>query len=140
VAQPPLQKRLLADLRETVSATTGSERYDSLFKTVTGRKASALVADNALWEAIRVLFHFRNVIAHARAVNYTLRFPAGVGGYWEEEFSGGYKKLEDYLRARNMIDSRHIEEADDFFYFRDEIADLFWGKALAFVNTLAARI
>jgi len=66
------------------------------------------------------------VIAHGRAVGYKLYFPPGVGGIWEEEFSGGYKKVEDFLLRKNLIESRHIEKAGNWHYFSDEVADFFW--------------
>lgn len=81
-----------------------------------------------------MLFHFRNVAAHARAVGYELAFPPGSGGFWTEDFSGGYKLVEDFLTKRELIDSRHIQEADNWFYFKSNIADYFWAAAERFVR------
>jgi hypothetical protein len=138
--QSPLVRRLLADLRQRVGMTTGAERFNNLFALVAGRTALALVNDQELWEATKVLFHFRNMIAHARAVRYDLLSPPGIGGYWEEEFSGGYKQVEDFLLRKGMIESRHVEEADNLFYFRDNVADFFWDKACRFVEAIRTNI
>lgn len=36
-----------------------------------------------------------------------------------------------------MIESRHIEEADNLFYFRDDVADFFWASAQRFVQKIS---
>lgn len=132
----PLQARLLEDLRSRVAKTTGSEGYNEVFQLVIGRKASELIGDAELWENIKTLFFFRNVIAHGRAVGYKLFFPQGIGGFWEEEFAGGYKKVEDFLLKKKLLESRHIEEASSWHYFSDPVADFFWSAAASFVDKL----
>ena len=132
----PLYKRLIDDLRLRVAKTTGSENYDEVFSLVVGKKASETIGDPALWENVKTLFYFRNVIAHGRAVGYKLCFPPAVGGFWEEEFSGGYKKVEDFLLKKGLLESRHIEEGSNWHYFADEVADFFWSSASSFVEKL----
>lgn len=132
----PLQIRLMDDLRVRVARTTGSDGYNDIFELVVGSKANKLIGDPQLWDNIKTLFFFRNVIAHGRAVGYKLHFPAGVGGYWEEEFAGGYKKVEDFLLQKKLLDSRHIEEDSNWHYFSDPIADFFWSEAAIFVQKL----
>ncbi len=124
------------DLRQRVSKTTGSDGYDEIFALVVGKKANEILGNPALWENIRMLFFFRNVIAHGRAVGYKLYFPPGVGGIWDEEFSGGYKKVEDFLLRKELIQSRHIEEASNWHYFSDDVANFFWSAASTFVAEL----
>jgi hypothetical protein len=132
----PLQIRLSEDLRSRVAKTTGSEGYNEIFELVVGRKANDLIGDPELWENIKTLFFFRNVIAHGRAVGYKLYFPSGVGGFWEEDFAGGYKKVEDFLLRKKLLESRHIEEASNWHYFSDPVADFFWSAAATFVHRL----
>lgn len=132
----PLYKRLIDDLRLRVAKTTGSEGYDEVFALVVGRKANESIGDSVLWENIKTLFFFRNVIAHGRAVGYKLYFPLSVGGFWEEEFSGGYKKVEDFLLKKGLLESRHIEEASNWHYFSNEVADFFWTAASSFVEKI----
>jgi hypothetical protein len=134
--QAPLQSRLMSELRLRLSKTTGNEGYNEMFGIVFGKKANELIADPELWETIKILFFFRNVIAHGRAVGYKLYFPPGVGGFWEEEFSGGYKKVEEFLFKKDLLQSRHIEEADNWHYFSDAVADFFWAAAQTFTNKL----
>jgi hypothetical protein len=131
-----LLQRLLDDFRLKISSTTGSEGYDQLFALALGKKASEIVDDRDLWETVKVLFLFRNVIAHGRAVGYLLYFPPEVGGYWEERFSGGYKKVEDFLIKKGLLNSRHIEEADNWHYFTYKVADLFWDASIKFKKIL----
>ncbi|MGN3708666.1 hypothetical protein [Achromobacter xylosoxidans] len=132
----PLQSRLLEDMRARVAKTTGSEGYNDIFQLVVGKKANELIGDPELWENIKTLFFFRNVIAHGRAVGYKLYFPPGVGGFWEEEFAGGYKKVEDFLLRKKLLESRHIEEGSNWHYFSDPAADFFWSAAATFVQKL----
>jgi hypothetical protein len=132
----PLQDRLLEDLRLRVAKTTGSDGYNEIFALVVGQKASELIGDQDLWENIKTLFFFRNVIAHGRAVGYKFFFLPGIGGFWEEEFSGGYKKVEDFLLRKKLLESRHIEEGSNWHYFSDEVADFFWSAATSFVEKL----
>jgi hypothetical protein len=132
----PLYKRLIDDLRLRVAKTTGSEGYDEIFALVVGKKANEILGEPTLWENVKTLFFFRNVIAHGRAVGYKLYFPPGVGGYWEEEFSGGYKKVEDFLLRKGLLENRHIEEESNWHYFSDEVADFFWNAATLFVAKL----
>ncbi len=132
----PLHQRLMNDLREKVKKTTGSEGYDEIFALVVGKKANEILGNPDLWENIKTLFSFRNVLAHGRAVGYKLYFPLGAGGFWDEEFSGGYKKVEEFLLRKNLIQARHIEEASNWHYFSDEVADFFWKTASTFVTEL----
>ncbi|WP_143450125.1 hypothetical protein [Janthinobacterium sp. BJB304] len=132
----PLYKRLIDDLRLRVSKTTGSEGYDEIFALVVGKKANETLREPGLWENIKTLFYFRNVIAHGRAVGYKLYFPPNVGGFWEEEFSGGYKKVEDFLLKKGLLESRHIDEENNWHYFSDDVADFFWSAATSFVEKL----
>jgi hypothetical protein len=134
--QDPLQSRLMSELRLRVSKTTGSDGYNEMFGVVFGKKVNELIDDPDLWEGIKTLFFFRNVIAHGRAIGYKLYFPPGVGGFWEEEFSGGYKKVEEFLFKRNLLESRHIEEEDNWHYFSDPVADFFWESAEMFTHKL----
>ena len=136
VQSNPLLIRLIDDLRTKVSKTTGSKGYNEVFGLVVGEKVNEFINDSSLWENIKTLFFFRNVIAHGRAVGYKLYFPPKVGGFWEEEFSGGYKKVEDFLLKKGLISSRHIEEADNWHYFSNEVADFFWEAAMKFVSRL----
>jgi hypothetical protein len=135
-ATDAFHERLINDLRIRISKTTGSEGYDEIFELIVGSKASKIINNQSLWENVKALFLFRNVIAHGRAVGYKLHFPPNVGGFWEEEFSGGYKKVEDFLLKKKLIQSRHIEEASNWHYFSDEVADFFWSIASTFVFEL----
>lgn len=136
----PLTERLLSELRTRISLTTGSEGYNGLFSLVLGRKATEILNDNSLWETVKVLFHLRNMIAHGRAVKYTLYMPPHVGGLWADEFSGGYKKIEDYLISKGFLEERHIESGDNWLFFTDEVADHFWEAVQKFIRKLGDNL
>jgi len=55
-----LESRLLDELTTRIGLATGAERFNEMFALVTGTKASAMLATPALWETVRILFHFRN--------------------------------------------------------------------------------
>jgi len=135
-----LDGRLVDELRDRVSATTGSERYDRMFELVVGKRANAILAKPVVWEAVKHLFHFRNMIAHGRAVGYRLYFPPGVGGVWDEEFEGGYKAVEVHLMKKGLLDDEHIRVANNWHYFTNDIADYFWSVATDFVNTMNTNL
>ena len=63
----------------------------------------------------------------------------GVGGIWDEEFSGGYKKVEDFLTKRGFLTERHIEQAENYLYFKNEVADFYWKSAKMFISKLEAN-
>ena len=112
-----------------------------MFELVTGTRAVALLDTPSLWETVRILFHFRNMIAHGRSVTYTWlpapsAFPASILG---ADFSGGYKKVEEYLLTKGLLDRPHHEVANNWLYFSDDIADHFWKAANDFVQEISDK-
>ncbi|MCJ7773362.1 MAG: hypothetical protein MUP22_09550 [Desulfobacterales bacterium] len=132
------KNRLVEDLENRIRTVTGSSNYNSLFKLVSGISLSDLQIVAPLWEGIAILFHLRNVLAHGRAINFTMEFPGekyppDFHGFWDEEFKGGYKKVQDYLLKIQVIDKPFTEQSWELFFLTDEIADHFWSLALDFI-------
>src|SRR5262249_37538674 len=131
VGNSPLAERLLEELAERISATIGIDRYKGMCQLVTGTRANDIVDDNQLWEMIKVLFHFRNMLAHGRSVG--LSWISGdctsvVGA----EFEGGYAKVEEYLLRHGLLEETYVSVANNWHYFKDAIADHFWQAASSF--------
>jgi hypothetical protein len=123
-------------LRRRVSTTFGLAKYNDLFDEMAGARLTSLIKP-AVWESVSVLFSFRNMLAHGRAVGYRIGFPPAVGGIWEDEIVGSYEKIEEYLLKKSLINTRHLEEANNWHYFSDEVADHFWSAARDLVSGLA---
>jgi hypothetical protein len=134
----PMLQRLLEDLRERARATMGSENYNRMFELVFGRKASTF-CNEATWETIRILFFFRNMLAHGRAIDYTTHWPPKVGGMWLEEFEGNYAKVQDYLLKKGLIDEEFIRQESNWYYFQDGVADHFWDTVARYTSAVDLR-
>lgn len=135
-----LESRLLDELTVRISLATGAERFNEMFALVTGTKASGMLTTPALWETVRILFHFRNMIAHGRSVTYSWVNVAPVGIAPTTDFSGGYQKLQDYLLAKSLLTERHHESAENWSYFTDAIADHFWKAATDFLAEVSDKL
>lgn len=130
--------RLSEDLENRIRTTTGSTNYNSLFELLLGLKFSDLQPLTHLWEGIAILFHLRNVLAHGRAINFSMEFPGedfppDFNSFWNEEFKGGYKKVQDYLIKKQIVDKRFMEQSWELFFLQDDIANHFWSIALNFI-------
>jgi len=130
--------RLAEDLESRIKTATGSATYDALFKIILGTPASSLQEVSPFWEGIAVLFHLRNVLAHGRAVSWSVefpgdKFPPDFNGPCDEAFKGGYKKVQDYLLKKKVISKRFTDQSWELFFLTDEIADHFWSLTLNFI-------
>lgn len=119
------------DLDTRISRTTGAENYSNLFEIIVGTPLNSFEKVKPLWEGVRVLFHFRNMIAHGRRIeiDYTLSRMQGKKEVWLEEFSGGYSKVEEYLLKNLLISVKFGEQENAGLFFDDKIADHFWKLA-----------
>lgn len=132
--------KLSDDLEARIGRATGPTSYDDLFEILLSERISKFDAIQPLWEGIVVLFHFRNVIAHGREIAACLSYGWWTEGAWEENFSGGYKKTEDYLLKNKLIEKRFVEELSDAIYFTDEVADHFWKIANEFIKRISESL
>lgn len=125
-----------SDFFQRISQSNGIENYDRLFKLLLGESFRKKKSFQPTIESIQVLFQLRNVIAHAREVSaYEVR------AYWtnnmfEENFSGEYKKAEDYLFKKGIIKNRFLEAQNAELFFTDSVADHFYSAVQQFVQQL----
>ena len=131
---------LETDVIRRVSRTTGMPNYDEIFKLLTGQRISDKPKVQPLWEGIQTLFQFRNVLAHSREVSTTLLQAYWIPEEWREEFSGGYKKAEDYLLKCNLVKSKFSDCKSLSTFFTDKVADHFWKLAKELVIGISDSI
>lgn len=131
--------RLADELETRISRDTGPERFDGLFEMILGEPISSLDSIEPVWEGIVVLFQFRNMIAHARAIFASFTLHAD-GTYRDASFRGGYRKAEEYLLKKKLIE-HHFGEGDfEDFYFTDDVADHFWALSQDFVKRVSESL
>jgi hypothetical protein len=135
-----LFNRVLGDLEARVSRAAGLANYDDMFEVIMGERISKYDLMKPLWEGVTVLFHFRNVIAHGREITASLTQGWWTNGSWEEDFSGGYRKTEDYLLKNKLIDKRFVEDTSQALYFTDGVADHFQSIAEEFIKGLSESL
>ncbi len=138
-SEEELTSRLLDQLRTEITATTGLDRYNILTEQITGARATEAIKPT-LWKSAKSLFHLRNMLAHGRAIKYDIVSPAGTGGVFGVDFSGGYKLIETYLMQNDLIKGTHFAEGDDWFYFSNDVADHFWKVACEFTAELSTAV
>lgn len=113
-------------LKEYSSKGTGMEHYIKTFKMLIPE--SDLTPLKPYEEGIQVLYQFRNVIAHGRAIRFEERTYYSFPDYENEtkkeiDFMGGYKKVQDYLIKKRLLDKPVTESHDFKALFSNEICD-----------------
>jgi hypothetical protein len=119
--------RMEEDLAERIAAALGATGYDEMFELLLGRRLSSLHQISPLWEGVTVLFKFRNVLGHGRQVE--ARHVSAYSNAVREEFSGGYRATEDYLKRRQLLDKKFTDHHSEYLYLSNPTADHFWELA-----------
>lgn len=122
-------------LSKKISQCTGLDNYNSLYELFTGSSLKQDTMVKPLIEGVNVLFQFRNVIAHGRQVHGYDVETYYIDGI-EENFFGGYKKTEEYLLKKGLINEKFKNTEDVSIYFTDEVADHFSLIAKDFIKAL----
>jgi len=132
--------RLEEDLSQRIGHCIGAQAYDEVFNLLAGQPLSQTKEVVPLWEGVTVLFNFRNVLGHGREV-FARHFAGGavVGGF-KEEFAGGYRKVEDYLRKQGLLSRRFVDAHSEYLFLSDPIADHFWGLAKALPTAILCSL
>lgn len=120
-------------LSKKISQTTGIDNYNLLFEMLTGKSFKKDDNIKPVLEAINVLYQFRNVIAHGRQI-HLYEVKAYYTDGFEEQYSGGYKKAEEYLIKNNLISTKIKDALCPHIYFTNEIADHFYQVTKLFVE------
>ena len=123
-------KKLLSSafpkLKNYSSKGTGVKHYIDTFKMLIPN--SDLTPLKPYEEGIQVLYQFRNVIAHGRAIRFEERTYYTYPDYDNEtnreiDFMGGYKKVQDYLIKQGLLDKPVTESHDFKALFSNEICN-----------------
>lgn len=122
-------------LSANISQTTGIDKYNTFYKLLLDKSFKKDSYLSTMIEGISALFNLRNVIAHGRlihAYNVNAYYTNGT----EENFVGGYKKTEEYLKKQKLIDKGFMKSHKSSIYFSNEIADHFYSLTKKFVEGL----
>ena len=121
------------DLEIRISRSTGVEPYRDLLEALTGTAISQNQKVKELWEGVNVLFQFRNVLAHGREISASRLSAYWIKEPWQEKFSGGYKRAEEYLFKVGLLERGFMDSDKRDLYFTYAVADHFWDLAHNFV-------
>ncbi len=129
-------RRIETDLYTRIAQCTGIDNFDHIFELLTGKSLKQSDALKPLLEPVKVLFQLRNVIAHGREVS-----AYEVSAYWngnefEQYFSGGYKRAEEFLLKNKIIDRGFIESGGIEQLFSNPVADYFFNISQQFIAEL----
>lgn len=126
------------DLQTRISRATGVDAYETLIELLTGTRIGQSKKVRESWEGIQVLFQFRNVLAHGRAISASRLSAYWIKEPWQENFSGGYKRAEEYLFKGGLLECKFMDSDQFDLYFTDAVADHFWGLARSFITHVIA--
>ena len=124
-------------LMSRVKRTTGIENFGSFLELLSYKRTPEKFSDFPNWEAIRVLFNFRNVLAHGRECSGRRTKAWWTEGDWKDEFAGGYKLTEDYLYKNNLIRIRFISSESIEHLFTNKVADHFVVQSKSFCRHIS---
>ena len=127
-------------LNSRVKRTTGIENYGSFLELLSYKRTPTKFSDYSNWEAIRVLFNFRNILAHGRECSGRRTKAWWTEGDWKDEFAGGYKLTEDYLFKRKLIIGRFIKSGSIEHLFTNRVADHFVVQSKGFCRHISRII
>jgi hypothetical protein len=132
--------RVEEEFGENIGRATGAAGYDQMFELLTGYPLSKLDKVKTRWEGITVLFHFRNVLGHGREVAARQYRGGAAPGGMQEDFTGSYKKVEDYLHKKKLLSKKFVEAHDELLYLDNPIADHFWNLAHALPDAIVKSL
>lgn len=127
-------KNIETEFEYRVSRATGMEQFDSLFKILSYKDAPVGLRSFENWEGVTVLFQLRNVLAHGREVTASRVSSYLTNGLWQDEFSGGYRKAEEYLLKRKLIYKKIFENKSINHIFTNKVTDHFYSTAKQFIK------
>lgn len=127
-------------LNSRVERTTGVDNFGAFVELLSYKRTPNRFSDYPNWEGVRVLFNFRNVLAHAREASARRTNAWWVQGDWEDDFGGGYKLTEDYLLKKKLINGRFIEKGTVHHLFTNKVADHFLSLSKSFASYVSKII
>ncbi len=121
-------------LTNQVERVTGIDNFESFFDLLSYKRMPSKYNEYPNWEGVKVLFNFRNVLAHGREVTAQRISAWWLEVDWKDDFSGGYKITENYLLKKKLITKRFIEEDSIDHFFTNKIADHFYSISKGFLR------
>lgn len=118
-----------------ISQNTGLDSYDTTYRIFLNKSFKLDENIKPLVEGVNVLFQLRNVIAHGRQ-GYAYEVEAHYTDGIEEHFMGGYKKAEEYLIKKMLLNTTFVEAENLDIYFTNEISDHFYNLVCDFIKEL----
>lgn len=115
------------EFESRISRATGLEQFDSLIKLLSHKSKKSSLRKFKNWEGVTVLFQLRNVLAHGKQISATRTLVSSflTNNSWEDQFSGGYKKTEEYLLKRKLISKTFTENHNVNHLFSNKVTDHF---------------
>jgi hypothetical protein len=132
--------RIEEDVSRRIGRAVGAAGYDEMFELLVGRRLSQMNEVSPFWEAVNVLFNFRNVLGHGREVSARHFTGGAVPGGVREDFPGSYKLVEDYLRKKSLLNQRFVDAHSEYLFLSEAIADHFWAVASGIPTAVMASL
>jgi len=127
-------------LDSRVERTTGIDNLGAILELLSYKRTPVKFSDYSNWEGIRVLFNFRNVLAHGRESSAKRTQAWWVEGDWKDDFTGGYKLTEDYLFKKKLIKGRFFEKGTIEHLFTNRVTDHFVIQSMIFSRYISRII
>ena len=116
--------RLVAEYHDRVHREYTFFKNTKLFKIVTGKTLSELMLNDGRWQSLKVLFDFRNGLAHGRLIEFRVYFDKATDHY-EPDFSGNYAVVEKYLLEKKLLNATVKATGRGWPFLESQIADHF---------------
>lgn len=124
-------------LNSRVERTTGADNFGAFLELLSYKRTPDKFVEYPNWEGIRVLFNFRNVLAHGREGTVKRTKAWWSEGDWKDDFAGGYKLAEDYLKKKKLVHGRFIEKGSVEHLFTNRVADHFVAESKKFAKYIS---
>lgn len=129
-----LLHNLSDDLQKRIFLSTGIDKFDELIKLITNKAFKEDSIIKQVLESIKVLFHFRNGLAHGKRIaTFSVK---NEDKNTEEITLGTYKIVEDFLIKKNLIKNKIINLKSFDILFSNDVANFFLSEAEIFINRL----
>lgn len=120
-------------LNKISTATFGD--FPELFRLTLGKPLAECITDERLLNSVRILIKFRNGLAHARSVVYSVQdfdffnFIGQIDGFTFHEIENQYKDIHEYLSENGLV-------WGDGDLFQNDIADHFAALVKPYIDAV----
>lgn len=128
---------LIENIYSSIGLKGGWNYYVSNLEALLGKKYPKSGDDS---EAIDILFSIRNVIAHGTEITYYESEGARLSldpdndmTIMKPGLNSGYKKFEEYLTRKKIINTTFSKEGNLNYLFSDDVVDHFWSCSMRYI-------